>query len=159
MRKRSLLMVVMGVVAGSLFLAMGLYAAADAPDTIKMDSPEYEKHKKGIVEFSHTKHMDDYKIGCGECHHDKDGKPLENLKKGDDVQKCIDCHKIPGEISKDEKTAIKDLSKDEQKLKKLEYHAEALHYNCKDCHRAYNKANKTKAAPTSCAKCHPKKEK
>jgi hypothetical protein len=159
MRKRSSLMVVMGVVAASLFLAVGLYAAASVPDTIKMDSPEYDKHKKGIVEFSHAKHIDDYKIGCGDCHHDKDGKPLENLKNGDEVQKCIDCHKKPGEISKDEKKAIKELSKEEQKLKKLEYHAEALHYNCRDCHREHNKANKTKDAPTSCTKCHPKKAK
>ena len=34
----------------------------------------------------------DKTIGCGECHHDKDNKPLNNLKIGDDVQNCIECH-------------------------------------------------------------------
>jgi len=37
-------------------------------------------------------------------------------------------------------------------------HAEALHLNCISCHKKANKASGTKAAPTSCAKCHPKKK-
>ena len=37
---------------------------------------------------------------------------------------------------------------------KLAYHANALHENCISCHKAYNKENKTKAAPSSCTKCH-----
>ena len=41
----------------------------------------------------------------------------------------------------------------------MEYHAEALHENCISCHKDYNKKNKTKAAPQSCTKCHPKKKK
>ena len=31
-------------------------------------------------------------IECGDCHHDKDGKPIRGLKIGYDVQNCIDCH-------------------------------------------------------------------
>lgn len=144
-----------------LFLAVGTHAASDVPDVIKMDSPEYEKHKKGIVEFAHKTHSEEYakkapdlyKNGCGECHHDADNKPLANLKAGDDVQRCIECHKKPGE---------KPKGKGKPKLTKsqeLEYHAEALHDNCRVCHKKYNKANKTKAAPTTCTKCHPKVKK
>ena len=145
----------------TLFLAAGLYAGTEVSDVIKLNSPEYEKHKKGIVEFTHKKHSEDYakkapdlyKNGCGECHHDADNKPLSNLKIGDDVQRCIECHKKPSERPKG-KGAPK-LSKSQ----KLEYHAEALHMNCRVCHKKYNKANKTKAAPTTCTKCHPKVKK
>jgi len=138
---------------------VGICIAA-APDVIKMENPAYQKHKKGIVEFSHKKHAEDYaaahpdlyKNGCGECHHDDQGKPL-TLKADDPVQGCIECHKKPSERPKG-KDAPK-LSKKE----KLEYHAEALHYNCKGCHKSFNKKTGTKKAPTTCTKCHPKKAK
>jgi hypothetical protein len=148
------------IVACSLFLAVGLYAGTKVEDVIILEEPSYE-HDKGPVEFSHKKHFDEYakkapdlyKDGCGTCHHDDKGKPLTNLKEGDDVQPCIACHKKPGERPKG-----KDAPKLDKK-QRLEYHAEAYHYNCKDCHKDYNKANKTKAAPTTCTKCHPKKKK
>ena len=41
----------------------------------------------------------------------------------------------------------------------VELVAEAIHANCISCHKDYNKKNKTKAAPQSCTKCHPKKKK
>ena len=103
--------------------------------------------------FSHRLSCPIFDVGCGVCHHDDKGKPLANLKAGDNVQRCIECHKKPSERPK---------GKGAPKLKKkqrLEYHAEALHYNCKDCHKAFNKKFKTKAAPTTCTKCHPKKKK
>ncbi|NNL76162.1 MAG: cytochrome c3 family protein, partial [Desulfobacterales bacterium] len=139
------------------------YAKA-VPDVIELNDPAYKKHKKGVVHFEHKKHQDDYvqqypefyKNGCGECHHDKDNKPLSSLKEGDDVEKCIECHKIPSEAPKGKK-AKKKLSKKE-KIK--DYHAEALHANCRDCHRKFNKKYKPKKkAPTTCAKCHPKAKK
>ena len=142
-----------------LFISVSIYAGTTVPDVIKMSDKAYEKHKKGIVTFTHKKHIEEYtaahpeffKAGCGECHHDANGKPLE-LKAGDPVQKCIECHKIPGERPK---------GKDAPKLKKkerLQYHAEALHYNCKDCHKKFKKKTKSKNAPTTCTKCHPKKK-
>ena len=124
---------------------------SSAIDVITMKNPAYAKHKKGIVLFTHKKHIEEYKAGCGECHHDDKGKPLNHLKTGDNVQNCIECHKIPSERPK---------GKDAPKLTKkqrLDYHAEAIHYNCKDCHKKFNKKNKTKKAPTTCKKCHPKK--
>ncbi|MDM8516811.1 cytochrome c3 family protein [Desulfobacterales bacterium HSG16] len=120
-------------------------------DFIKMDNPAYKKHKKGIIVLSHRKHSDDYKISCGECHHDEKGIPLNNINLNDKVQGCIECHQKPGERPKG-KGAPK-LSKKER----LEYHAEAIHYNCKDCHKKHNKKTGTKKAPTSCNKCHKKK--
>jgi hypothetical protein len=52
-----------------------------------------------------------------------------------------------------------DLSKAEKKSKELAYHAEALHDNCRGCHRDYNRKNNLKsrdeeAAPLRCSDCH-----
>ena len=153
MRKKHLIiMAVFGIAA--LFFATGIYAGTAVDDVVNMDNKAYSKHKKGIVAFSHKKHTEDYKLGCGECHHDADGKPLDNLTMGDDVQNCIACHKKPSRKPRAKKGEPKLTDKE-----KLEYHAEALHLNCIDCHKKYNKKTKTKAAPTSCAKCHPKKKK
>ena len=144
-----------------VFAAGSIYAGTEAKDVIKMENPAYKKHKKKIVTFSHKKHNEEYKAGCGECHHDDKGKPLDNLKAGDDVKGCIECHKKPGQIPGKMKKALKakKTPKAEQKKAKLEYHAEAIHYNCIGCHKVYNKKNKTKAAPATCTKCHPKGKK
>jgi cytochrome c553 len=153
-KKHALVAVV--VVMALLFVVAGIYAKA-VPDEIELKDAEYTEYSKGIVTFHHKKHQADYaqqypdlyKNACGECHHDKDGKPLPELKEGDDVQKCIQCHKKPGEPPKG-----KDAPKLAKK-EKLEYHAYALHENCKGCHKKFNKQYKPKNAPTTCAKCHP----
>ncbi len=158
MKKRYLLLIAMFVGVAVFFAAAGLYAANKAADEIKMENPAYAKHKKGIVMFTHKKHAVDYaaanpdlyKNKCGECHHDKDNKPLSALKDGDAVENCLACHKI---------TTPKPKGKKLKKKEKLQYHAEAIHMNCKGCHKAFNKAKGSKAAPTTCAKCHPKKKK
>lgn len=142
-----------------IFAAAALYAGTDVPDVIKMQN-DYE-HTKGIVEFSHKKHAEDYKAGCGECHHDENNQPLDTLKAGDNVQKCIECHKKPGEVPKDLKKKWRDkkIKKKEKDKLSREFHAEAIHDNCRGCHKVWNKKNKSKAAPTTCVKCHPKQEK
>ena len=147
MRKKHLLILVVTGIA-TLFIAAGIYAAS-APDVISMNNPIYKKHTKGIVQFSHKKHSTDYKAGCGECHHDDKGQPLNNLKDGDPVESCAKCHKETGEKEKG--------LKKKEKIKR--YHEEALHANCRDCHKKWNKENKSKAAPTKCTECHPKKKK
>ena len=151
MRKKYLIiMAVFGVAA--LFFVTGIYAGTEVQDVIKMENKAYAKHKKGIVIFPHKKHIEDYNAGCGECHHDANGKALNNFKAGDNVQSCIECHKKPSERPKGR--GAPKLTKKQR----LEYHAEAIHFNCKDCHKKFNKKTNTKAAPTTCAKCHPKKK-
>ena len=147
---------VTSIAVSLLFFAGGIYAGTTVPDMVKMENKAYKDHKKSIVTFSHKKHTEAYKTSCGDCHHDDKGKPLTNLKAGDKVQGCIECHKIAGERPKG-KGAPK-LTKKER----LQYHAEAIHYNCKDCHKKYNKDKGLKskdngAAPTLCKQCHPKK--
>jgi hypothetical protein len=138
------LIIATAVVISILFAAVGIYAAS-APDMIPMNNAAYKKHKKKIVTFSHKKHNVDYKIVCGECHHDDAGKPLE-LKDGDDVKGCVECHKETGKLSK----ADKKLKKPE-KIKR--FHKEALHANCIGCHK------KIKKGPKKSSDCHPKKKK
>ena len=166
-KKRLLIFAIVGIAA--LFFMAGVYAE-DVPEMIELNDPAYKEHKKGIVVFSHAKHQTEYakkypefyKNGCGECHHDEDNKPLTSLKAGDDVQRCIECHKIPDEIPAKLKKEMrtKKVSKEDRKKKRMEYQAEAFHDNCEGCHKRYNKKYKPKdKAPTTCAKCHPKKKK
>lgn len=152
MRKKMLLILIAGV--AGIFVATGIYAGTKAADVIKMENKAYKKHKKGIVDFTHKKHVEDYEIGCGDCHHDDKGKALDKLKCGDEVQGCIECHKKPERITK---TAAEKMGLTDAQIR--EYHANALHDNCIKCHKEFNKGKKTKPAPASCGKCHPKKKK
>ena len=154
-----------------LLISAGLYAGTEVKDEIVMENKAYEKHEKSIQTFKHKLHMteyaekypDLYKLGCGECHHeeDKEGKsvPLKDLKEGDEVKNCIECHKKPAYIKTKERRKKGLKKKDVIK----EYHANAIHQNCHDCHRKYNKMKKLKSkdkgyAPTKskCKRCHPK---
>jgi hypothetical protein len=165
MKRRSLFKVILFVSMGCLFIATGIYAGTEVADVIRLENKAYKKHKRAITIFSHRKHQEEYfkkypefyKSPCGECHHDKDNKPLVDLKEGDEVQNCLECHKKPAFITGKK---AKKLSKEE----KREYHGNALHDNCKGCHKLYNKKFKLKTkskgyAPNSCATCHPKEKK
>ncbi len=149
MKTRTLLLTLL--VFGCAFaFAAATTIAAGMPDVIGIHTPY--KMKKGPVKFTHKKHVEEHKLACGECHHDDQGKPRNDLKEGDTVKKCFDCHNKPGEL-KGKK------AKGKSKKEKLAYHANALHKNCIGCHKAYNKKHKTKAAPQKCTGCHPKKKK
>ncbi|QTA78995.1 putative cytochrome c, class III family protein [Desulfonema limicola] len=122
--------------------------STEVADIVAMNNPAYDEHTKGIVEFTHKKHIEEYKIGCGDCHHDDKGQALASLKMGDPVQNCIACHDKAGKPEKGAKLSDQE---------KREYHMNALHDNCVGCHKDYNKEKNTKAAPATCGKCHPKK--
>ncbi|MEA1966787.1 MAG: cytochrome c3 family protein [Thermodesulfobacteriota bacterium] len=149
-KKIVVLMLIAGVTI--LFSSTGIFAGTEVADTFKMETKEYAKHKKNLVEFTHKKHAEEYTESCGECHHDADGKPLSNLKMGDDVQRCVECHK---------ETKKKKGEKISKKEKIKKYQKYAMHENCKGCHKAFNKekgyTKKDKdAAPTGCSDCHPR---
>ena len=145
---------IISAVAALAFLATAsLYAGTAVQDVIKMDNKAYSEHKKGIVDFSHKKHAEEYGATCGDCHHNDKNEPLKDLKAGDNVQNCIECHKTPGEKPKGKEAPKLTRSQE------LEYHAEAMHDNCRDCHKAHNKEKGLKAkdpgfAPTACKECH-----
>jgi len=123
------------------------------PDVIEMkNTGAFETHYQAIVMFSHKKHAapdpDGYGIGCGQCHHDKDGQPLTELEKGDAVQGCLECHDKTGVGRKP-----REMSREEWETKQLAYYYGAIHVNCVDCHK------KHKGAPVKCTDCHPRPEK
>jgi len=164
MRKRHLLFGILLAISPPL-LATDAVAGKDVGDIIKLNNAAYAKHKEAVVVFDHRKHSDEYcdnypelyESTCGECHHDKDNQPLADLKAGDAVENCISCHKKPDYIKG---KAAKGLSKKQ----KREYHANALHDNCKGCHKKYNKKRKLKPgkegyAPQTCVTCHDKNSK
>ena len=163
MSKRYWIIATIAIIA-TLFITTGIYAGKEVKDEIIMNNKAYAKHKKSIQTFTHLKHAkeyaekhpDLYKRGCGECHHDKDNKPLSNLKEGDEVQNCIECHKKASFIKGKEAKGLK-------KEQKREHHANAIHDNCKGCHKDFNKKMMLKskdkgAAPVTCKQCHPKKK-
>ena len=152
MNKRLLTLLLAAGIA-VIFVATGLQAGTDVPDTITMDYNNYKKRKKAPPKFkfailTHKKHAEEYKISCGDCHHDKDNKPLD-LKIGDNVQKCVECHTKLSKPKKGTKKEKKDIMILEN----------AMHRNCIDCHKELNKkAGDPKGmkgpAPASCGKCH-----
>ena len=126
------------VLTGMLFLAVGALTAADAPDEINISNEGYKKDIKGPVKFSHKKHHEEYKVACTECHHDyQNGKNV--WKEGDPVKKCGDCH---------------NPEKKQGKVDKLQ---NAYHKNCKDCHKDAEKAGKKNAPYKKCNDCHGEK--
>lgn len=148
--------------AGAAILAVtGLtVAAVHYPEVIRMETKDaYEKRVQPIVEFSHKKHFEEYNISCGECHHDESAEPLKDLKIGDPVATCLDCHQ-PGQA---DRKALRKLSKEERQATELEYHYGAIHKTCQGCHEAYNaeKAGDPRKgpAPVACAQCHLKQPK
>ena len=152
MNKKSLFLTLFIAGISVFFIAGSIIAGGTKfEDVIQLENEAYEEHTRGIVEFTHRKHTEDYGISCGECHHDDQGQALD-LKEGDHVQSCIECHSIPSEAPKG-KDAPR-LTKEER----LEYHAEAMHLSCTGCHREYNREHETKAAPATCVGCHPKPE-
>ena len=149
-----------------LLISSGIYAGTQVADEIRLKNKAYANHKESVVLFQHRKHQEDYRKNnpelyssqCGECHHekvnDKKNKPLVNLKEGDTVKNCFECHEKAAYV-KGKKA--KKLSK----VQKREYHANAMHDNCKACHKKYNKKKGLKSkdkgyAPYTCKSCHSK---
>lgn len=151
-KKILILFLVAGIAV--IFVATALYAGTKVADTITMDYNNYAKRRKApprykVLKFEHKKHNIEYKISCGQCHHDEDNEPLD-LKAGDEVQQCVECHT--------------ELHKTKENRKDIELLENAFHENCKGCHKEINiKAGDPKGrkgpAPTRCSKCHEKAEK
>lgn len=139
------------VLSLTLLWAMPALSGTTVADTFSMETKEIKERKKAppkykLVTFTHKKHFETYKIACGECHHDKNNKPL-SLKMGDPVQRCVECHT--------------KLVKDKKNRKDIMVLENAMHGNCITCHKDVNKAKngtskKKGPAPVSCGQCHEK---
>ena len=165
MSKKTLIITIVTGIA-FLFIAGGIYAATKVVDEIRLKNKAYSNHKEAVVIFQHRKHQSEYReknpglfnSQCGECHHekvnDKKNKPLVNLKEGGEVKNCIECHKKADYVKGKKAQGLSDVQK-------REYHANAMHDNCKACHKTYNKQKGLKQkdkgyAPVTCKSCHSK---
>jgi hypothetical protein len=134
MKKRPLVLAVL-MVGALLFVAAGVLAAAQKiADEIVIEN-KYKDDKKGPVKLSHSKHAEEYKVACTECHHDyKDGKNV--WKDTDPVKKCSECHAPEKKQGNADKLNL------------------AFHKNCQTCHKEL----KGKQGPfKNCNDCHQKK--
>ena len=134
---------------GMLFLVAGINAAEEGsvPDVITMKNEKaFPQHRMGIVEFDHKTHADEYGLSCGDCHHDENGEPLADLKAGDPVQSCYECHDKDGRPRRDPA-----MSPEEWEKEQLKYYYGAIHENCMGCH-------KEMGGPKTCTECHPRPE-
>ena len=85
-------------------------------DLILLNNQGYKKKRKGPVEFTHKKHVYQYKLFCWDCHHDyKDGQNV--WVPWGETKRCNQCH--------DPK------SKEHNKIMLQK----AFHYQCKGCHK------------------------
>ncbi len=161
MNKKTFILISTIIAIVILFGTVKNHAGTKVDDVLKLQNKSYRKHKEGIVIFQHRKHQGEYReknpklfnSTCGECHHDDDNKPRINLKEGDEVKNCIECHKKASYIKG---KRAKGLSKE----KRREYQANAMHDNCKTCHKKFNKKKRLKRkdkgyAPNTCKTCHP----
>jgi len=139
MRKKTILALLFAGVA-TLFVVAGLNAALEeCPDVITMKHEEaFEQHRMGIVDFTHTKHVEEYGYSCGDCHHDEDGVPTDDITCTDDVPSCISCHSEPGGNPNSP----------------LDYFNGAIHQNCQGCHQDFNEEVGDNIAPVGCVECH-----
>lgn len=152
--KSKMIMFLLAAGIAAIFAATGLQAGTEVEDTFEITTPGYDDatRKKGPpqfkpVTFTHKKHAEDYNISCGECHHDENGEPLTDLKMGDEVHGCYECHNI--------------FEKDKDNRNDIMVHENAMHGNCRDCHKQVNidagdPKGRKGPAPTSCNQCHEK---
>ncbi len=131
-----------------IFCALA-WAGSSVDNTFDIETREIENRKKGppkfkLVRFTHQKHIQDYQIACGDCHHDDSNRPLD-LQPGDTVQRCVECHT--------------GLTKDKKNRKDIMVLENAMHDNCISCHKKFNMQQGDPKgmkgpAPASCGKCH-----
>jgi len=107
---------------------------------ILLNNQGYKKKRKGPVEFTHKKHVYQYKLFCWDCHHDyKDGQNV--WVPWGETKRCNQCH--------DPK------SKEHNKIMLQK----AFHYQCKGCHKDLAKKKMKTGAYRKCGGCHLKMEK
>ncbi len=151
---KKLLALLLAVGISITFTVTALYAETEFPSEITMDYNPYVKRKYTppkweVYVFTHEIHYLDYEISCGECHHDKEGKPLDDLKEGDSVQQCVECHT--------------ELEKTKENRRSIILLENAIHENCKICHQKINiedgdPKGRKGPGPVGCKRCHVKVE-
>ena len=138
-----------------IMTAAHLFAAGTIRSTIEFDGADETSHDlsafgsayQGPVSFSHGKHAADYKVTCGQCHHDDSGEPLADLTPGEEISRCTDCHDQAGLLRG---KALADASEEDI----LPHYPNAMHKLCIGCHKEQNNRTHSMNAPEACRGCH-----
>ena len=143
----------------AIFMTIGVATALNPiPDVITFDGNPggggsenlHPSTYTGPVTFTHRKHINEYGIGCADCHHDSSHEPIVAYSP-DEFFNCADCHLeeglIRGPIAENE-TSIDDL---------LIHRANVLHMRCIGCHKKANAKQHVVRAPEACRICHTKR--
>ena len=141
------------------FLIIGAAVAQQTiPDVIEFDGATdggatadiYLSIYSGPVKFTHAKHVWDYGAVCGDCHHDRDGRPITSHNP-ETVYACGQCHQkeglVWGPIAENNTPAINRIA----------HRANAIHMKCIGCHQSYNTLNQVVRVAESCETCHAKR--
>lgn len=110
---------------------------------------DFKSVYRGPVTFTHEKHVKEYKLECGQCHHDGSGDPLTDMESDEEIDRCTDCHDQEGLLRGQ---ALDDASPDEV----LEHYPNAMHQLCISCHKEHNNRTHTLSANEACRGCHEK---
>ncbi len=156
MNKESFFLMSVIVCCISLLSFANIDADTIVPDIIKFSGSTgietrtgegFSSVYEGPVSFAHKRHMAVLGPGCGNCHHDDEGKPCIDLKSGDEVIRCIECHPKKGIIRGKAESGLSDEDM-------IEYRANAMHRLCLGCHKEFNWKHHNTKSPMSCATCH-----
>jgi hypothetical protein len=93
MSKKSIVFSALTAIGSSLFIAAGIFAGTFGPEMVKLQTDGYQ-NTRGIVNFQHKQHVTEYKLGCGSCHHDDSGTPLDSFSMGEKAPNCVNCHDL-----------------------------------------------------------------
>ena len=127
------------ITAAVLFSIFSVMGAFSQEEVETVEDSAFEKLMRPVAGFMHDEHNETAEIDeCFVCHHMYEDEKLVEDESSEEME-CSECHTIEGG---NPFPLIK-----------------VYHQNCKGCHKKYNKKNKTKAAPTTCSKCHPEKKK
>jgi hypothetical protein len=115
-----------------LLSSAGIFAETFGPESVKIQTEGYE-NQRGIVTFHHERHVLEYKLSCGECHHDDSGAPLASFSMGDRAPNCINCHDL--DFIHESHTPEMDVNCGECHMDKHGNPLEVLEIQkCIDCH-------------------------
>jgi len=138
-----------------LAFSISVGAENDIPKVIEFDGAEgggqtedlFPAMYSGKVAFGHTQHMEEYGLGCGDCHHDDTMEPIESYDSSESFS-CGDCHAEDGLV----RGPIAEIETSESDL--IEHKANVMHMLCVGCHMDYNSEIHSVQAPVSCRFCH-----
>lgn len=140
----SIMLLTVGLACAEALLPVIVFDSTESP---AQSTSDFKTVYSGPVFFSHGKHVSEYKLACGKCHHDDSGEPLDQSVLADGADSCSDCHSEP-ELLRGK--ALSEKSSEDI----LEHYPNVMHQSCIGCHKKHNNETHSLSAPEACRGCH-----